>query len=737
MSRAGARARLAHLVASTFDLNTIGAARDARIDLYPHQLEPALAVLAGHRRVLVADEVGLGKTVQAGLIVAELLRRSPTARALVVAPAGLLDQWADELSARFGVVTRAAGPADIESSNDMLAGAGDPWRAPGVWVGSVDYLKQPHIFATMPLVPWDLVVIDEAHGVAGRSDRHQAVDEVCRRARHVILLTATPHSGSGADFDRLATLGALGAPPDPLILFRRTRHTVALEIPRRVRWHRVPIRPSVAKLFRALTEFEQMAVTAAREAECGQAAALLCSVLWRRAASTIESLARSLGRRLACLEARSDRSLPDWLQPRLDFGDVDEDGGELERAALTADVGLRVDRERSALRTLARLAARTTNDDPKLARLGGLVRRARDPVVVFTEFRHSLEAAEAVLALRRPIAVLHGGLGPTERRVALGRFLAGEASVLLATDVGGQGLNLQSRARWVINLDVPWNPARLEQRIGRVDRIGQTRPVHATLLLLRHKADEDMRAALTRRADVAQRAVDPALFRSITGRPSQPAGAAGGVATTLPAETRSLSMNPMTSWVRPARALARVVSSKRALARCWRGPSGSINRPFAIIAASSAFVNRRRSTMLGYVVPLMDETGAVAEAHLVVIEASIRVSRGRLPRALAVRAELLARTHLVARRARVRRLAAERLARRVTTLHAVVAHLARLSEASETQLGLFAGRGGAAVITGTRDVARKEWRIGTEEAAEQAAAAITVGRPMLRWVWSD
>src|SRR5690606_28240191 len=139
---------------------------------------------------------------------------------LIVVPAGLQTQWTTELRHRFSI--------DAQSVEIMLAALDADrrrigWFPPGVWIGSIDYLKQPHVFDALPLQPWDLVVVDEAHGTAGRSDRHEAADELGRRARHLMLLTATPHDGDVVRFGRLIRQGELPYRDDRLRVFRRTR----------------------------------------------------------------------------------------------------------------------------------------------------------------------------------------------------------------------------------------------------------------------------------------------------------------------------------------------------------------------------------------------------------------------------------------------------------------------------------------------------------------------------------
>ena len=211
---------------------------DARLDILPHQIEPALAVLSGRRRVLIADDVGLGKTIQAALVVAEIARRQASIRVLVLVPAALRMQWLAELTERFHLHAELADPDGVgERARYGLWGA-NPWSGPGVRLASVDYVRQPHVLAALPLAPWDLVVIDEAHHVCGDTARHDACSAIGRAARHLILLTATPHSGDDARFQRLLDLGRLTA-SDDLTVLRRTREDVGIHRTARVRWRAI------------------------------------------------------------------------------------------------------------------------------------------------------------------------------------------------------------------------------------------------------------------------------------------------------------------------------------------------------------------------------------------------------------------------------------------------------------------------------------------------------------------
>ena len=262
-----AAARLAGLVARAPTARGLHAALDASVDILPYQLEPALAVVDGVRRLLVADEVGLGKTIQAALAIAELRRRRPVLRAMVIVPRSLRDQWRDELNERFGSERRSP-TAKVSMRPRARSGHGrSPWTRAGVWVVSADYLKQPHVFDAIPRLPWDIVVIDEAHDACGDSARHEAADEMARRARHVLLLTATPHVGDATRF--AAARGPRSARRASTIRWPRSgerRASLGQPSTRRVRWSTVALTRAERRVLDALAAFERAVMAAAPSA---------------------------------------------------------------------------------------------------------------------------------------------------------------------------------------------------------------------------------------------------------------------------------------------------------------------------------------------------------------------------------------------------------------------------------------------------------------------------------------
>jgi superfamily II DNA or RNA helicase len=575
-----ALARMAGHVSRASVAFTPGSLVDANLDILPFQIEPALALLAGRRRILLADGVGMGKTVQAGLLVRTVVSAHPEARVLVVAPTTLQRQWAGELESRFALKAhRADQPsiARLRASSPYLA---NPWMLPGVWLTSPDYLKQPHVLGGLPTAPWDLLVIDEAHQLAGDSQRHEAINQLAVNATTLALLTATPHDGDDERFRRLIAVGSRG---DVLTTFRRVR--AADTDRRRLRWLPVRLSQSDRRTMDAIDSFEH----AARPARSGwvpDGLPLICAVFRRRALSSPLALHTSLTRRLVILDGREESvgagPRDSWRQPGLFDADVIS-GDEAE--ALAGDSGMSTRRERAWLLRLQHLCTVSSSPGGRARGLSTLLRRVTDRAVVFTQYRDSLQAIVRALPAGRRASLMHGGLSATEQQRALDEFLAGRVDTLVATDVASQGLNLQTASRWAISFDVPWSPLRLEQRIGRVDRIGQRQRVHATVLTSRHPFDLELRSRLDARALQSAQAPLVSCRRW--------AVAAEGVA----------------AWYRV----------QRSLARRWRHAAGPrAHETLVPPAFTHRWLGRVTSGVDAWQIPFVTTTGTVIERRIVV-----------------------------------------------------------------------------------------------------------------------
>ncbi|MGH9330640.1 MAG: helicase-related protein [Vicinamibacterales bacterium] len=498
---------LARTAAASRPACGLQAAHRATIDLLPWQLEPALALARGAAsRVLVADAVGLGKTVQALAALAELDARGEAERVLIVTPAGLRDQWSGELAARFGRTCIVADAAFLAAAARDLPPGVNPWSLPGVYVVSLDFLKRREVLRGIEELWWDLAIADEAHLAAPGTDRGAALDRAAGRAARVILLTATPYASDRDGYDALCAIGQ-GSPrmttDRDFIVFRRTRGSLGLDVPaRRTRVVQVRLTPAERRLHRLLERYTSRVWRESPSA----AARLAMIVLRKRALSSVWAAGRTIERRLALLNQPED-SL--GRQASLPF-DPDEEGEASADDTVSDSIlgapGLTDNRlEQDALATLAAAAASAAHES-KLRALKRILARTRDAAIVFTEYRDTLEhLAKHLTAIRRH-AVLHGGLSRDERRAASTALNEGSVTLLLATDAAGEGLNLHYRCRWVINFELPWNPARLEQRAGRVDRYGQRRRPHAMHLVARDTAESVVLARLEARIRRARQA---------------------------------------------------------------------------------------------------------------------------------------------------------------------------------------------------------------------------------------
>ena len=461
----------------------------ATAKVIPYQLSPSLAAAAGTPRLFLADEVGLGKTIQAGWIVADALARHRDARVLIAVPAGLRNQWRTELSAHFDIDALVADARWLRRTFADLPADVSPWALPGVYLTSLDFIKRPDVVRMVECQVWDLLVVDEIHTAAAPTERHSAIDAIARRSRCLVMISATPYSGDPRSFESLARLGATPGSPAP-VMFRRSREDVGALGGRRHRFMAVRITRAEHRLQRLMERYSREVW---REAPAdGDAVRLAMTVLRKRALSSPWAALRSLERRLDLL-SRGAR-----LPAQLRLFEEDEDAlADEEPSEALATPGLSdQDRERRWLITLIEVARGAASGDSKQRFLERLLHRIRgDSAIVFTEYRDTL----AHLAASLPgAALLHGGMPPHERSAVQRRFNAA-GGLLLATDAASEGLNLQGRCRFVVNYELPWNPARLEQRIGRVDRIGQRRPVHALTLVARDTAEDLVIARLVRR----------------------------------------------------------------------------------------------------------------------------------------------------------------------------------------------------------------------------------------------
>jgi superfamily II DNA or RNA helicase len=566
---------IAHSVASSLPWDEAWTAARARIDLHAWQLEPAMAAVTGTMRILLADGVGLGKTIQAGLIVAELFARGLAERALVLTPASLREQWANELE-RLGLRAAVFDQAAIAAAAAQLPPDVNPWKSRPLIISSLDLVKRMEVRAAVEVTPFDVLVVDEAHHLTPGSDRGAVVSALAARVPWVVLCTATPHSGDAHAYDYLTRLGDVAG--EPLQIFRRmTRPSDG----RRRRSRLLLVHPSAAE--RALLEATRGYAATLKRHAAHPGARLVGALIARRAASSALAAASTVTRRLALL---ASSAAPD-AQPPLPWTESDDDEDDVDERMLSG-VGLTdVASERTLLQHLQTLAKAASPRSSKVAVIRRLLRRTTEQAIVFSEYRDVvLEVAEA-LGDMTAVATLHGGMLQQQRRAVVAAFNRGAVRVLVATDAAGEGLNLHARCRLIVNIELPWTPLRLEQRIGRVDRIGQTRRVHAIHLAHRDSYEGTVIARLERRRARANTPFDETLEN-------------GG---SLVAQARRLHE------------LARNVHAVRDIVYAPRGPR-----------------TEYAALMLAFTVPLLDAGGRTFERRTVVLTA--RSPRPAVSRAL-------------------------------------------------------------------------------------------------------
>lgn len=506
----------------------------------PHQLHALSRAMTTDRvRYLLADEVGLGKTVEAGLIFRELKIRGLVRRVLVVAPAGLVTQWVQELKTHFGETFRLVIPSELSTVRE-LAGLDDDanaWRLHEQVVCPLDSVKpldsrrgwtreqiarfNRERFDDLVSAGWDLIIIDEAHRLGGSTDqvaRYRLGEALGQAAPYLLLLSATPHQGKTDGFRRLMSLLDARAFPDddsikqtrvaPYVIRTEKRQTIdadgnPLFKPRRtqlvtVRWGGGDSEQQA--LYSTVTDYVRDGYNQAIQ-EQRRALGFLMILMQRLVTSSTRAIRESLERRLEVLE------LPEG-QLSLFGEDIGDTWGTLDSQEQLESVlksrlkGLK--NERAEVELLLSTARRCEAKGPDvkarelLDTIHRLQREESDPLVkvlVFTEFVPTQEMLATYLEERGFRAVrLNGSMGLDERRAVQQEF-AGDAQVLVSTDAGGEGLNLQF-CHVVVNYDLPWNPMKLEQRIGRVDRIGQKQFVQALNFALQDTVELRVREVL-------------------------------------------------------------------------------------------------------------------------------------------------------------------------------------------------------------------------------------------------
>ena len=508
----------------------------------PHQIRALSRAIANDRvRYLLADEVGLGKTIEAGLIMRELKLRGLVKRTLVIAPKGLVSQWVAEMRAHFNEHFQLVLPDDIKTLNRISAVASpesrvsghddsqlvtrNPWTLFPQVVVPMDAVKpldkrrgwsaaqvsehNRERFEDLISAGWDLVIVDEAHRLGGSTDqvaRFKLGQGLSEAAPYVLLLSATPHQGKTDAFHRLVSLIDAQEFPNVSSVTRERvqRYVIRTEKRRAIDADGKPLfkprRTQLAPvsweerhrnqqlLYEAVTEYVREGYNQAMREKRSDIGFLMI-LMQRLVVSSTSAIRTTLERRLEALAAPQEQLTLFPLTSEEEWADLDgqEQIDVLLRTRLKA-----LKNERADVRVLLEAAARCEQIGPDAkaeALLDWLYRlqsEESDPelkALVFTEFVPTQEMLRRFLTERGfSVVCLNGSMDMEERKRVQDAF-AKDVRILISTDAGGEGLNLQF-CHVVINYDIPWNPMRLEQRIGRVDRIGQAHAVRAVNFVL-------------------------------------------------------------------------------------------------------------------------------------------------------------------------------------------------------------------------------------------------------------
>lgn len=501
----------------------------SRVDPLPHQLEAVYDYLLKLARVrfLLADDAGAGKTIMSGLLIRELKLRGLAERIMVVCPANLAFQWQRELREKFDekfVVLRGGDIRDQFGVNQ--------WLENDRIITSLDLAKRNEILPGLRQVHWDLVIVDEAHRMSwtppSRKTARYALGELIRdTSDHLLMLTATPHKGDAANFTLFLQLldedayadiksirEAMNRRRAPFYL-RRTKEAMvyfperqpdgswaAAKIFKQRITHTADftIDGDEFELYREVTRFvKTQSARAAAQGDDPRARAVgfLMSLYQRRLASSTYALRRSLENRARRLSEGLRRAQQMAHMAPIDLPDPEEleemedaERERIEELAAAVTLAQNADQVHDEIDELKALAVQAeaveeAGCEAKLARLNELLHQegffsdSQQRLLIFTEFKDTLDYL--VGTLREwgfQVGTIHGGMAPGSRNDPGTRlyteqqFRDGAIQVLVATEAAGEGINLQC-CHILFNYDIPWNPNRLEQRMGRIHRYGQ------------------------------------------------------------------------------------------------------------------------------------------------------------------------------------------------------------------------------------------------------------------------
>ena len=519
------RINLAHIFDPYLAIHT------SAVEPLPHQISAVYQEMLPRLplRYILADDPGAGKTIMTGLFIKELMIRGALKRCLIVSPGNLAEQWQDELFRKFGLRFEIL-------TNDRFESAvtGNVFLESNLCIVRLDKLaRNEDIQSKLKITSWDLIVCDEAHkmsatvwgGEVRYTKRFQVGRLLSSITNHFLLLTATPHNGKEEDFqlfmslidqDRFEGVARSGTQVvDVTDVMRRLVKEDLLKFDgtplfpeRRAYTVNYDLSNREAALYNAVTNYVQEEFNRADNLEKDRknTVGFALTILQRRLASSPEAIYQSLKRRRERLEGRlseerlgrrgaeySSMNYEDFDDDDLPSAELEDEEEKVVDQATAAQTITELEAEIAILKKLERRAndVRQSGEDRKWSELSKLLQDnesmfgaegEREKLIIFTEHRDTLRYLQgkirSLLGSEDSVVSIHGGLLRDERRKVEERFKQDkEVRILVATDAAGEGINLQ-RAHLMVNYDLPWNPNRLEQRFGRIHRIGQTEVCH-------------------------------------------------------------------------------------------------------------------------------------------------------------------------------------------------------------------------------------------------------------------
>lgn len=518
----------AERINSAYQFDPLFAINCSVVDPLPHQVEAVYKFLLPQPRIrfLLADDTGAGKTIMTGLLLKELLMRHIVERILIVTPGGLTKQWQeDEMGVKFNIPFKLVNrevfnsePTVFQTSNHVVA--------------SIDFISKEDVLNVLSQTSWDIIVFDEAHKLSAyeygvktyRSRRYEAAHVLSKQCEHLLLLTATPHRGRKDTFKLLMQLldedifatddlaaervRELSQDGSNKFFIRRLKEDMKdwdgkpLYKDRYTKTVSYNLTHDEKRLYDAVTEYLTVRKEQAAEAK-NIHVSLALQVMQRRLVSSIYAIRNTLRKRWLALQGLADeldRNPSLWKQRvKLDDMDVDnlDEFDELDDEERDALDNIMADPKKLKLFTTSKSIAEIKQEAAEVKRLYEMANTLfnqqkeeqkyrelkllltsqgvveGEKLVIFTEHKDTLLYLQERLSNNGyTVATIHGGMTVDERREAQCRFMTPDVQILICTDAAGEGINLQF-CRLLINWDVPWNPNRLEQRMGRIHRYGQ------------------------------------------------------------------------------------------------------------------------------------------------------------------------------------------------------------------------------------------------------------------------